>query len=358
MFWKIADFKNFSLANKMLLLYWLTTMSIVILVCVILFPSFEKITHLNHVGYQHSLLSKCIEKLIIAIFISGFFSILLGKMITDKGMKQIDLLSHKIKNITVDSLSTQIKTENLPKELKQLGESFNIMLDKLQNSVNQISQFSSDIAHELRNPIHNLLGMNEVALMNPKLREKQHEIFESNIEECQYLLKLIENLWFIAQSEHSNVVLNITQLNIYQEIIHIIEYYQLYAEENQIEISYQGEAFCYADQVLFKRAISNLLSNALRYTPKGGKIFIKSEKHTHETVISIQDTGCGIEEKHLPNIFNRFYRAESSRSAKTGGLGLGLAIVKSIMDLHHGHITIESQINNGTFVQLHFLLNS
>ena len=106
----------------MILLYWLTTMSIVILVCVILFPSFEKITHLHHTGYQHSLLSKCIVKLIIAIFFSGFFSILFAKMITFKGMKQIDLLSNKIKNITIDSLSTQIQITNLPKELKPLGE--------------------------------------------------------------------------------------------------------------------------------------------------------------------------------------------------------------------------------------------
>jgi two-component system heavy metal sensor histidine kinase CusS len=356
MFWKIADFNkpSFSLVNKMVMLYWSAMMGIVLLVCVILFPTFEKVTHLYHADYHDTLLSQCIERLIIALFISGIFSIFLAKLIARKGIKQLDLLSHKINNITIDSLSTQIQIEKLPIELKSVGKSFNMMLEKLQKSVKYVSQFSSDIAHELRNPIHNLLGMNELALTKQYSRDKQQEIFESNVEECRYLLKLIENLWFITESEHSQISLNKTQLNIENEINTIIDYYQSYAEENQIEINYEDDVLFHADQILLKRAISNLLSNALRYTYKNGKIYIKSEKQTHEMVITIQDTGCGIEDNHLSKLFDRFYRVDPSRSSKTGGLGLGLSIVKSIMDLHQGKITIQSQINQGTLVQLHF----
>jgi two-component system, OmpR family, heavy metal sensor histidine kinase CusS len=357
MFWKIADFNksSFSLVNKMVILYWSAMMSIVLLVCIILFPTFEKVTHLYHANYHDTLLSQCIEKLIIAFLISGICSIFFAKLIARKGIKQLELLSYQINNITIDSLSTQIQIEKLPTELKSVGKSFNIMLEKLEKSVKHVSQFSSDIAHELRTPIHNLLNMNEIALIKPCSDDWQQEIFESNVFECRDLLKLIENLWFIAQSEHSHISINKIQLNIKNEINSIIDYYQSYADENHIEIIYQGDTLLHADKILFKRALSNLLSNALRYT-SNGKILIKSEQHNHEVVVSIQDTGSGIEEKHLPQLFDRFYRADHSRSSKTGGLGLGLSIVKSIMDLHQGKIMIESQINRGTSVSLHFPL--
>jgi two-component system, OmpR family, heavy metal sensor histidine kinase CusS len=340
MFWKNVN-KNkapsLSLVNQMIVFYSLTTIGIVVFVCMILFPTFEKITHVYNTAYQDNLLSQCIIKLIIALLFSTISAIIFSSIITKKGMHKIYDLSEQIKNTTIDSLATKIKIIDLPKELQPLGESYNIMLDKLQNSFNQISQFSSDIAHELRNPLHNLLGMNEVALTNQYSLEKHREICESNLDECRYLLKLIDNLWFIASSDHHHLSINKILLNTQKEILNIVDYYEFYSVEQEIKVSCEGEALLYADLILFKRAISNILSNALRYTQKNGKIDIKIETLAEYITISINDTGIGIEEKHLSKLFDRFYRVDASRSSKTGGLGLGLAIVKSIMDLHHGN---------------------
>lgn len=356
MFWKTGNKESsssLSLTQQMILLYSLTTISISIFVCMILFPTFEKITHAHNLTYQHHLLSQCIVQLIIAILFAIVSAIIFSSIIVKKSMKKIAKLSEKIKNMTVYSLTKKIKTASLPKELQILGESFNIMLDKLQNSFDQISQFSADIAHELRNPIHNLLGMNEVALTNQYSLEKYQELCESNLEECRYLLKLIENLWFIAQSEHGDLSVNKSWLHTKNEILAIIDYYESYAIEHDIQISCKGDEMLYADAILFKRAISNILSNALRYT-RNGKINIKIELIKKYLQISINDTGVGIDENHLSKLFNRFYRADASRSLQTGGLGLGLAIVKSIMDLHKGNVAIQSKINVGTSIYLNF----
>lgn len=356
MFWKIVN-KNktsLSLANQMIMLYSLTTITIVIFVCMILFPTFEKVTHIYNSAYQDNLLSQCIVKLIIALLFGMVSAVIFSSMITKKSMNKIQDLSEKIKNTTVNSLTNKIEIADFPKELKPLGESYNVMLDKLQHSFNQISQFSSDIAHELRNPLNNLLGINEIALTNQHSLEKYREICESNLEECRYLLKLIENLWFIARSEHGQISINKSLLNTKKEILNIIDYYEPCAAQHEIQMSCEGEAMLYADAILFKRAISNILSNALRYTKNNGKINIKIEANKEYSTISIHDTGLGIDEKHLPKLCDRFYRVDASRSSQTGGLGLGLSIVKSIMELHKGNVEIQSKINIGTSIYLRF----
>jgi two-component system, OmpR family, heavy metal sensor histidine kinase CusS len=355
MFWKIANLtriKSWSLAAKLILCYSLTTTAIVAAACSFLFPAFEKIKHLNNNYYQDGLFSSCIEKFIIALVLSTFSAIILGYIITRNGMKHVGEFSDKMEKITADSLADRINPNDWPKELKPLSESFTIMLDRLQKSFNQLSQFSSDIAHELRNPIHNLTGITEVALSKENSVEKYREILESNIEEYHHLTKLIENLLFLARSDHGQITINKKTLDARQEILKIFDYYQPIADENKIEMICDGDAFIYVDQNLFKRVISNLLSNAIRYTSQGGRILIKIESLSDSICISINDTGMGIEEIHLAKIFDRFYRVDPSRSLQTGGLGLGLAIVKSIVNLHRGRISITSQLNIGTSVHL------
>lgn len=354
MFWKVENKLSLSLTRQMILLCSLTTIFIVALVCVILFPSFEKITHIDNLTYQHHLLGQCIVKLIIVLLFSVVSAIIFSSLITKRIMNKVHHLSSRIKNTTVNSLTNKINADDLPIELKPLAESYNMMLDQLQHSFNQISQFSSDIAHEIRNPLNNLLGINEVALTNQYTLEKHHEICESNVEECRYLLKIIENLWFIARSENGQFSINKSLLNAKEEILNIIDYYEAYASLREIEISCEGEAKFLADDVLFKRAISNILSNALNYTENKGKITIKISSTESWITLFIADTGIGIGEEHLPKLFDRFYRVDTSRSSQTGGLGLGLSIVKSIMNLHQGHINIQSKINLGTQVYLNF----
>lgn len=354
MFWKIVNEKPLSLVNKMILLYSVTTMFIVVFVCIILFPSFEKITHVYNTSYKDHVFSQCMISLYAALILSFISTLFFSTIIAKKSTKQIDLLAEKIKYTNINSLSEKINLNYLPKELKPIGESFNAMVDKIKNSFDHMSQFSSDIAHELRNPIHNLLGMNEIALSYPCEHEKHHTTLESNLEECRYLLNMIESLWFISSSDHDYLLINKSVFNISKEILHVLDYYESYASESNVQISYVGEALLSADIILFKRAISNILSNALKYTPRFGKINIQVEKSEKYISISLEDSGLGIAEKHLPKLCDRFYRVDSSRSSQTGGLGLGLAIVKSIMDLHQGKISIQSKLHIGTTVFLYF----
>lgn len=159
---------------------------------------------------------------------------------------------------------------------------------------------------------------------------------------------------FVARSDNGQIALNKEVIFSRKEILNICDYYQAIADENKIDIVCEGDISFLADLTLFKRVISNLIFNALKYTPHQGKITIKMKYVNQYAEISILDTGVGILPEHLSKIFDRFYRVDSSRSSLSGGLGLGLAIVKSIIELHNGKIYIESKINCGTSIHLHF----
>lgn len=262
-----------------------------------------------------------------------------------------------MKQITAQSLDCRIQPNDWPKELRNLAHQFNEMLHRIQSSFIQLSEFSSDIAHELRTPIHNLRTMTEMALLHEQSPEAYQNILESNMHEYLHLSKLIEALLFIARSDHGALRLQKTRIDVLKEIFSILDYYQAIADEKEITFSCSGEAKAEVDKELFKRVISNLMSNALRYTPSHGIIQIKIESTENAVNLCITDTGMGIADDDLSNIFNRFYRVDKSRTTDSGGLGLGLAIVKSIMDLHQGSIKISSQLGKETSVHLQFPQN-
>jgi two-component system heavy metal sensor histidine kinase CusS len=356
MFWKSGKAINrFSLTTKLVTLYVVSTLSILAAVCLFLYPTFITVISQLNVNHAMSLKTLCYKNIVIALLFSSLGAILLGKMITKNSLNRIHEFSNKIEKISSDSLHERIHIEDWPKELKPLGHEFNLMLNRIETSFSQLSQFSSDIAHELRNPLNNLQGMTEVALTKEKLPTEYSHILESYLGEYQHLSKLVENLLFLARSDQNQVIFKKQSLHVRDEILKIMSYYQLIAEENQIEVNCNGDAILSIDSILFKRVINNVLSNALKYTADHGKIHIHIRTIDKQWVeITINDTGIGIDEIHLPKIFDRFYRIDSSRSMHTGGLELGLAIVKSIMALHKGKVNIKSELNVGTSIQLYF----
>jgi len=283
---------------------------------------------------------------------SSLISILFGHLIARKGLKRMREFENKIEQITASSLHERIDLNEWPKELKRFGKKFNTMLDRLQSSFDRISQFSSDIAHELRTPINNLRGITEVALLKDKLPSQYRVTLEKHMNEYQQLTRLIENLLFLARSDHGQLIVKKEVVNAYHEISNICDYYRALAEDNNIELSCSGNADLIVDAILFKRAINNLLSNALNYTQANGKVKIAIKSMDKGVSIAISDTGQGIADRHVTRVFDRFFRVDSSRSLNYGGIGLGLPIVKSIIDLHNGKVNIESQLNVGTTVSL------
>ena len=272
--------------------------------------------------------------------------------VTKRGLRPLQQMTQSLERIDPNHLNERLGRATWPRELQPVATAFDAMLARLENSFTRLSQFSADLAHELRTPISNIRGEAEVTLTRPRTPEHYRNVIESITGECERLSGIVENLLFLARAEATDRQIEKDIFPARPAIEKIASYYRTIAEDRGISITNEGEGDVYADPVLFDRALSNLLDNALRFTPDRGKITIRSQNKNGRTELAVGDTGCGIAPHHLSRIFDRFYRVDSSRSSK--GTGLGLALVKSITDLHGGSATVTSQLNRGTTVTLTF----
>lgn len=290
--------------------------------------------------------------LIFGVLASAFT----GFWVTQRGLRPLRQITKTIHNINVQQLNEPVNLGQWPKEIALLANAFDQMLVRLDQSFIRLSQFSADLAHELRTPVNNLMGTAEVALSRERSSEEYREILESNIEECQRIAKMIDELLFLARAENPKTEINCTLFQVEKEFQVITEFYDMLASEQQVSISYQSnQVELYADSNLLRRILSNLISNALRYTKVNEKISLHaSYLEDQSTKITVTDTGEGINDTFLPHIFDRFFRVDKSRHRYNQGSGLGLAIVKSIMDLHGGQVLIKSKLHYGTQVDLIF----
>lgn len=273
--------------------------------------------------------------------------------VTKRGLRPLGEMTRALKRVGPKQLHERVTAVGWPRELQPLALAFDDMLNRLEDSFMRLSQFSADIAHELRTPIANLRGEAEVAVTRSRSAEEYREVIESMIAECQHLGHIVDNLLFLARTEEAaEGHLNRTSFDGRTAVEKIAAFHEPIAEDQKLAIVCTGDAKFFADEMLFSRAVSNLVENALRHTPAGGSIEISIAQRDTTSTVVVKDTGAGIAAEHLPRVFDRFYRAESSRSSE--GVGLGLALVKSIMDLHGGTATIESEPAHGTAVTLSF----
>jgi len=306
------------------------------------------------ISHEAALLAKYRRNLIGALFFGLLFSTLAAIFVARRGLSPVTDMTRHIAGITAAQLDERLDPAATPEELSNLASAFNAMLLRLSKSFAQLNQFSADLAHELRTPINNLRGETEVALSRPRSTDEYREILESNLEEYGRLSRTVETLLFLARAENTGIPLHTARLDGRAELEAICSYHEAMAEEKGLRLICEGRGFVYADAQLFKRVLSNLLLNALQHTSSGGEIRLSLRSATDgSTEISVQDTGCGVAAEHLPKLFDRFYRIDSSRSEE--GTGLGLALVKSIMDLHRGTVVFNSALGKGTVVKLYFL---
>ena len=279
-------------------------------------------------------------------------SVVIARTVTKRGLRPLAEMTHALKRVGPKQLHERVTAVGWPRELQPLAVAFDDMLERLENSFMRLSQFSADIAHELRTPIANIRGEAEVALTRSRTPEEYRAVVESTVAECQHLTHIVDNLLFLARTEAAEGHLQRTAFDGRAAIEKMAEFYEPGAEEQKLTITCRGDADFFADEMLFGRALSNLLENALHHTPAGGSIVISIANRGAHSELSVKDTGSGIAAEHLPRVFDRFYRADSARSSE--GVGLGLALVKSIMDLHGGSAQIESEPGRGTTVTLTF----
>jgi len=277
---------------------------------------------------------------------------LIAVSVTKHGLRPLRQMTESVARVGPTHLNERLAPADWPRELQPLASAFDEMLKRLDDSFTRLSQFSADLAHELRTPIANIMGEAQVALTRDRTAAEYREIIESAIAECERLSRIVDNLLFVARVDAAREPIERKRFDARTAIEKIATFYEAIADEHHITISCVGDGEIYADADLFERALANLLDNALRFTPENGSIQIALSERGTQFEVAVSDNGCGIAPEHLPRVFDRFYRAESSRGSD--GAGLGLALVKSIVELHGGSATIHSEVGLGTTVTLTF----
>ncbi len=276
------------------------------------------------------------------------------------GIRPVEEIATTARHISSTNLRERISPEGYPFELASLADTFNKMLDRLEESFGRISKFSADIAHDLRTPVNNIRGEAEVALARARTVDEYRDVLGSCLEETVRLSDLISDLLFLARAESPLTHLHRERVNVAELLDGVRQYYEASAEDGGISLTTAvgpESVIAELDRTLLQRAVGNLVSNAVAHTPSGGAIVLGTTLGTGveaSTIrIEVSDTGEGIPPEALPKVFDRFYRVDASRSQASGGTGLGLSIVQSIMLLHGGKVEIASQLGQGTRVTLH-----
>ncbi len=295
------------------------------------------------------------QKLLAVLALGIVISSILGLLLARNGMRPLREITRTARQITSSQLHERIDATRWPLELTALAAAFDDMLDRLEDSFSRLRQFSADISHELRTPINALMGEAEVALSRPRTVEELRQTLESSLEEYGRLARMIDSLLFLARADSGKAPIQRIMLDACWEMETVRDFYDAVAAEQRITITCHGDATLYADQALLRRVLSNVLANALHHTTPGGAVTMHARPLPGQaTELTVSDHGDGIDARHLPKIFDRFYRADSARATNASGTGLGLAIVKSIMALHDGEVSIHSQPGHGTIVTLRF----
>ena len=291
--------------------------------------------------------------LVAGVLVCGIFaSIVIAVTVSKRGLRPLADMTRSLQRIGPHRLHERVLPAEWPRELQPVAVAFDGMLTRLEDSFTRLSQFSADLAHELRTPLANIRGEAEVALARPRSPNEYQAVIESSVAECARLSGIIDNLLFLARAEAAESQVQRSVFAGRAAIEKIAAYNEAIATERDLDIVCEGEGEVDADRVLFERAVSNLVDNAVRFTPDGGRITIALATDAAGAEIVVTDTGCGIDAEHLPRVFDRFYRVDPSRSSE--GTGLGLALVKSIADLHGGSLAVASEVGRGTSVTLKF----
>ncbi len=272
---------------------------------------------------------------------------MLGWFIARRGLFPLQAIKQRAAAITAKNLHSRLPSEAIPRELAELTDTLNGMLSRLEASFQRLSDYSSDLAHELRTPVSNLLTQTQVTLSKARSADEYRDLLASNAEEFERLSRMISDMLFLAQADNNQVIPNLESVDLAEEVRGLLEYYEILAEEKRLHLSISGNGLVDGDRLMLRRAISNLLSNAIRHTPEDGSIAIRIHGSDQGLVgLTVENSGPVIPPEHLERLFNRFYRADSARNRTTEGAGLGLAITRSILRAHGGdvHVTSADQL--------------
>lgn len=289
----------------------------------------------------------------VFIAVATAASALFGWLVARNGLAPLRDITRTVQQVTAAGLGERPGTRPWPAELAALAGEFDRMLERLDDSFNRLSQFTADAAHEFRTPLNNLMGATSLVLSRERPAAEYRAALEAHLEQYERLTRMVESLLFLARADGGGDTPDMRPLAAGPVAREVAEFFAPAAEDGGVVLTVTGDATLRANESLLRMALVNLLANALRFTPPGGSVTVAlAPAAGGGTVVSVADTGCGIEPQHQPRIFDRFYRADAARSP--GGAGLGLALVRMIMTLHGGSVAAASEPGRGTTFELKF----
>ena len=300
----------------------------------------------HHTHFMQSLRQTLALHLIGAILASG----LLGWWAARRGLAPLRIMKERAMTVTAHKLDQRMPVDAVPAEFADLAQSLNTMLERLQSDFARLQEFSSDLAHELRTPINNLLTQTQVSLTQKREVGVYQDILASNAEELQRLARMVSDMLFLAKTEHGIELPHRETVSLRDEVLDLFDFYEALAEEKLIRLNTDGDARIVCDRLMIRRAISNLLSNAIRYSPPNAPVRVSVNQGNGQIQLCVHNAGPAIPAADLPRLFDRFYRTEKSRShPDSEGTGLGLSITRAIMEAHGGSASVASNDLATTF---------
>jgi two-component system heavy metal sensor histidine kinase CusS len=269
-------------------------------------------------------------------------SALLAWFVTRRGLAPLAQLAARAEQVTARRLGARLDLGDAPLEVHGLADSINRMLERLEESFRALEQFSADIAHELRTPLNNLLLQTQVTLSRPRAAEEYREVLHSNLDELERLQRMVSDMLFLARADRGMIELNLEDIELHAEIQGVANYFEAAAAEKSQAIVVRGDTRLRADRSLLRRALNNLLSNAVRYSAQGAALEVSIEADERSCSIVVSNPAQAMSDEELRRLFKRFTRRDDSRGRDVEGAGLGLAIVDSIMKLQGGSLEASS----------------
>jgi two-component system, OmpR family, sensor kinase len=277
-------------------------------------------------------------------------SAMAGWQMARRALRPMTALATAARQVDIEQLQQRLPIRGAGDEVDEVATAFNETLARLENSVAQMKQFTASISHELRTPLTTLRGEAEIALLQARSVEDYRHVLASQLEEFDKLSHMINQLLVLASAEAGEIQWTDQSVDLSALAVSLADQLEAVATAKKIKLvaTTQPNVSVRGDQSWIERVILNLLDNAIKFTPEGGQVRLSTAIESGGAVLRVEDTGIGIEAGALPHIFERFYRAEPSRSKQIEGVGLGLALVKWIVDRHHGRISVESQPGKGS----------
>ncbi|MBV4530035.1 heavy metal sensor histidine kinase [Pseudomonas sp. SWRI107] len=295
---------------------------------------------------QHSLLVAIVGFAALGVLLASLLSYWVARI----GLKPLLALSDEAQTLAPPRLDGRLQTKHLPPELARFADAFNTALERVSQAYSQLEAFNADVAHELRSPLTNLIGQTQVALTRGRSAEHYFEVLQSNLEELERLRSIINDMLFLASADQGSKATALSCASLAEEVATTLDYLDYILEDAQVQVSVSGDAQALIEKAQLRRALINLLHNAVQHTAAHGHIAVHIDSHEGQVSIAVSNPGPAIAEEHLPLLFERFYRVDAAR-ANSGGNnhGLGLAIVKAIALMHGGSVFVRSEAGANTF---------